>query len=138
MDLQTTNWLLGVIAVASAVQMLAIIAAVIFGYKFYRQTTETMEELQQRHIAPLREQVERILADVHAITARVSQQTERADQAISSTIGRVDETAERVKHSVRDKVSQATGVVRGVRAIITALLATDTSGKPRAEASGRA
>lgn len=138
MDLQTTNWLLGVIAVASAVQMLVLIGAVIFGYRLYRQTTATMEELQHRHIAPLREQVESILADVHAITARVSHQTERADQAISSTIGRVDETAERVKHSVRDKVSQATGIVRGVRAIIMSLLATDTSGKPRAEASGRA
>ena len=31
---------------------------------------------------------------------------------------RVDETAERVKRSVRDKVNQATGVVRGIRAVV--------------------
>jgi methyl-accepting chemotaxis protein len=138
MDLQTTNWLLAVIAVASAVQMLAIIGGAIFGYKLYRQTTETVAEVERRHIEPLRQQVDSILTNVHAITARVSHQTERADNAISTTIDRVDETAERVKHSVRDKVSQATGIVRGVRAIIMSLLANDTPDKPRAEASGRA
>ena len=63
-----------------------------------------------------------ILADVKTVTARVSQQTERVDHAISGTIHRVDETADRVKDSVRDKVNQAIGVVRGVRAVITSLL----------------
>ena len=138
MNLETTNWLLAVIAVASFVQMLAIIAAGITGYRLYRQTTIAINELESQHIAPLRRRVDAIMADVHAVTARVSQQTERADHAISNTIDRVDETAERVKHSVRDKVSRATGMVRGVRAVIMSLLATDSSAKPPAEASGRA
>ena len=53
------------------------------------------------------------MLDVKTVTARVSQQTERVDHAISGTMDRVDETAERVKGSVRDKVNQAVGVVRG-------------------------
>jgi len=138
MNLETTNWLLAVIALASAVQMFAIIGVAIAGYRFYRQTTQTLAELEVRHVAPLRAQVDRILTDVHAVTARVSHQTERADQAISNTIGRVDETAERVKHSVKDKVSQAAGIVRGVRAIIVSLLSTNGATKPPAEAGGRA
>jgi hypothetical protein len=144
-NLETTNWLLGVIAVASAVQMLAIIGLAIAGYKLYRrtdelyrQTTETLTQLEVRHIAPLRQQVDGILANVQSVTSRVSHQTERADHAITSTIDRVDETAERVKHSVRDKVSSVTGMMRGVRAVIMSLLADDAPPKPRAEAGGHA
>ena len=77
---------------------------------------QLMSDLEARQIAPLREKVDAILDDVKTVTARVSQQTERVDHAISGTMRRVDETAERVKGSVRDKVNQAVGVVRGVRA----------------------
>jgi hypothetical protein len=38
---------------------------------------------------------------------------------------RVDDTAERVKHSVKDKVNQATGVVRGIRAVVASVLSGD-------------
>jgi hypothetical protein len=138
LNLETTNWLLGVIAVASAVQMLAIIGLAVAGFRLYRQTTESLAELEVRHIAPLRQQVDAILTNVHAVTARVNQKTQRADQAITTTIERVDETAERVKDRVRDKVSQVTGVVRGVRAIIMSLLTDDAPPKPRAEAGGHA
>ena len=54
---------------------------------------------------------------------------------------RVDETAERVKHSVMDKVSQATGVVRGIRAVVASVLTNVSPGStgPRssADATGR-
>jgi hypothetical protein len=136
MDLETTNWLLGVVAVASAVQTLLLIGASIAGFRLYRQLTETAAELEARHIAPLREQMDGILGDVHKITARVSHQTERVDQAITGTIDRVDETAERVKYSVREQVSRATGILRGIRAVIASLLTTEPS-KSHAEAGGR-
>ena len=79
-------------------------------------------DLEARQIAPIREKVDAILADVKGITARVSQQTERVDQAITGTIDRVDDTAARVAAGVQGKVSQAAGVVRGVRAVIMSLL----------------
>ena len=72
------------------------------------------------------------------MTARVSQQTERVDHAISGTMERVDETAERVKDSVRDKVSHAVGVARGVRAVIMSLLGGDSRHEPPTAAAGRA
>ena len=137
-NLETTNWILAVIALASFVQMLIVIGLAVAGFRLYRQTTQTLAELEMRHVAPLRRQVDTILANVETITARVSHQTERVDQAISGTIDRVDETAERVKYSVREKVSQAAGIVRGVRAIIASLLTSDARPEPPAEASGRA
>jgi len=129
-NLETTNWLIGVIAVAAALQTLIILGGAIVGFRFYRQMQATVTDLESRHIAPLRQQVDVILRDVQTIAARVSDQTERVDRAITGTIDRVDETTERVRDSVRDKVAQATGFVRGLRAVITSLLTTESTPKP--------
>ena len=144
-NLETTNWLLGAIAVASVVQTLMLLVVAIAGFRFYRQASATLVELESRHVAPLRQQVDGVLTQVNnvlseaqSIAARVNHQTERVDGAISGTIERVDETADRLKERVRDKVSQWTGVVRGVRAVIAALLTTEPPvQKPPAAASGR-
>jgi hypothetical protein len=100
----------------------------------YRRVMQLVNDLEARQIAPLREKVEGILGDVKTVSARVSQQTERVDHAISDTMGRVDETAERVKHSVSDKVHQATGVLRGIRAVVASVLSSaagrDDDGRP--------
>ena len=121
-DLHTTNILLGIMAAVSALEGLLLIGAGIGGFLMYRQVMQLVADLEARQIAPLREKVETILTDVHAITARVSKQTERVDHAVTDTIDRVDETAARVRAGVHDKVSQAAGVVRGVRAVIMSLL----------------
>ena len=123
--METTNWLLGVIAVASALQTLMLIGVAVAGYRIYRQVGSAVADLESRHVAPLRQQVDGILSDVQAIAARVSHQTERVDHAITGAIDQVDETADRLKGSVREKVTQATGVVRGIRAIIASLLTTE-------------
>jgi len=142
-NLETTNWLLGVVAVASALQTLLLIGLAVAGYRLFRQVGNAADALEARHVEPLRRQVDGVLTqmddvlgEVHAITARISQRTERVDSAITGTIERVDETAEHVLHRVRDRVAQATGVVRGIRAAIASLLTTDTASKPQAEAGG--
>jgi uncharacterized protein YoxC len=137
LDMETTNWLLGVIAVASAVQTMMLVGLAVAGYRLYTQVGTTVADLESRHVAPLRRQVDGILTDVQAIATRVSQQTERVDHAINGAIGQVDETADRVKDTVRESVSQAAGVVRGIRAIIASLLTTESAPKPPAAAGGR-
>ena len=136
-DLHTTNWLLGVMAVASALQTLMIIGVAIVGYRMYRQVSTAVAEVESRHIEPLRQQVDGILKDVQGITSRVSHRTERVDHAINDTIERVDETAEQLRDSVREKIMRAAGIVRGIRAVIMSILTTDPAGKPPAEAGGR-
>ena len=137
MDLHTTNFLLGIMAAVSVLEALLLIGMGIGGYVVYRRVTTLVADLEARQIAPLREKVDAILADVKSVTARVSQQTERVDHAISGTMGRVDETAERVKGSVRDKVNQAVGVVRGIRAILASLMQGAERHEPPAAAAGR-
>jgi hypothetical protein len=109
-------------AVVSVFQALVLIGVVVVGYFEYSRVTALVADLEARQLAPLRAKVDAILADVQSVTARVSQQTERVDQAITGTIDRVDETATRVRDKVHGKVNNAVGVVRGVRAVIVALL----------------
>jgi hypothetical protein len=121
-DLNSLSIPLWIMAVVSVLQALLLIGLGIGGYLVYSRVMTLVNDLEARQIAPLREKVDTILADVKSVTARVSQQTERVDHAISGTIERVDGTAARVRAGVHDRVSQATGVVRGVRAVIMSLL----------------
>jgi len=121
-DIQSLSTPLWIMAVVSLFQALLLIGLGIAGYLMYARVTVLVNELETRHVAPLRAKAEDILADVKTVTARVAHQTERVDTAITGTIDRVDETAARVRAGVHDRVSQATGVLRGIRAVIIALL----------------
>ena len=132
-NLDTTNVLLGIMAAVSVLEALLLIGLGVGGVMVYRRVMQVVSDLETRQIAPLRAQVDAILLDVKSVTARVSQQTERVDHAISGTIHRVDETADRVKGSLRDKVNQAVGMVRGIRAVIASILDTESA----APAAGR-
>ena len=121
-DLQSLSVPLWIMAVVSVLQALLLIGIGVAGYLAYSRVMTLVNDLETRQIAPLREKADAILADVKAVTARVSQQTERVDHAITGTIDRVDDTAARVRAGVHDKVSQAVGVARGVRAVIMSLL----------------
>src|SRR4029079_11555581 len=121
-DLQSVSIPLWIMAVVSVLQALLLIGIGVGGYLVYSRVTTLVTDLEARQIAPLREKADAILLDVKSVTARVSQQTERVDHAISGTIDRVDDTAARVRAGVHDKVSQAVGVVRGVRAVVASLL----------------
>lgn len=138
-NLDTTNVLLGIMAGVSVLEALVLIGIGIGGFMMYRRMMQLVEDLEARQIAPIREQVDAILGDVRTVTARVSQQTERVDHAISGTIHRVDETADRMKGSVRDKVNQVVGIMRGVRAVIIAMMNNgNASHESTASAAGRA
>ena len=138
-DLGTTNTFLAIIAVAAALQVLMFIGMGVGGFLMYRRVMQLVSDLEVRQIAPLREKVDGILLDVKSVTARVSQQTERVQHAVSGTMERVDDTAHRVSGSVRDKINQAVGMVRGARAVIMSLLQSDdTRHQPPAYGGGTA
>ena len=129
-DLGTTNMWLAIMAIVSVLEALLLIGMGVAGFLIYRRVMQLVNDLEARQIAPLREKVDAILVDVKAVTAQVSQQTERVNHAISGTMDRVDETAGRVSGSVRDKVNQAVGVARGIRAVILSVLGSDASHEP--------
>jgi hypothetical protein len=122
-NLDTTNLLLGIMAVVSVLEALLLVGVGIMAWKLYGQAMQTVRELEQRQVAPLMAKVDRlmvtvdgILVDVKGITSRVGAQTERVNSAISTTIDRVDETADRVKHSLAHRVNRVIGLVSSMRA----------------------
>jgi hypothetical protein len=122
MDASSLSIPLWIMAVVSVLEALVLIGIGVGGYLVYSRVMTLITDIEGRQIAPIREKVDAILADVKGITARASHQAERVDHAITGTMERVDETAVRVRAGVHEKVSQAAGVVRGVRAVIASLL----------------
>ena len=136
-DLHDTNVALFIMAAVSVLEALVLIGIAIGGWLVYRRAMQLVNDLEARQIAPVREKVDAILSDVKSLTARVNSEAERVDQAIHGTINRVDSTAEHVKSTVKEKVNDAAGVIRGIRAAIVSVLQTDHRPKPPAAAAGR-
>lgn len=121
-QLGTTNLLLGIMAAVSLFEAIALIGAGIAGWNLYHRVTTVLDELEQRHVAPVMSRVNVILDDVRGVTATVKDETHRVDRAIRSTVERVDDTADRVRSNVRAKTSRVIGFVRGVRVAIETML----------------
>ena len=121
-DLSTTNLLLGIMAVVSVLEALVVVGIGVAGWMMYRRAMELVNGLEQRHIVPLRARVDAILDDVKGVTEKVKEETDRVDHAIRVTMDRVDDTADRVRATVRAKTSRVVGFVRGLRAVIEEIL----------------
>lgn len=121
-NLGTTNILLGIMAAVSLLEALVIIGIGLAGYLVYRRVMELVNGLEQRQVAPAMARVNAILDDVKVVSTRVKEETERVDQAIRTTMDKVDDTADRVRNNVRAKTSRLVGLMRGVRVAVESML----------------
>ncbi len=121
-ELGTTNLLLGIMAVVSVLEALVIIGMGVAAFIAYRRVMELINGLEIRQITPLTARVNTILDDVKVVTTKVKEETERVDVAIHRTIGRVDDTADRVRSNVRAKTSKVVGIVRGLRVALETMM----------------
>ncbi|MGH9144065.1 MAG: hypothetical protein ACRD2I_23255 [Vicinamibacterales bacterium] len=128
----TTNLLLGIMAAVSVFEALLIIGVGIAGYVVYRKVVALVDTgvvlaqgLEARQVAPAMTRVNAILDDVKDVTAKVKEETERVDQAIHSTIDRIDDTAGRVRTNVRAKTGALVAFVRGARMAVEEMLRSE-------------
>ena len=121
-ELGTTNLLLGIMAAVSVLEALIIVGIGVAGFMAYRKVMEVVTGVEARQVAPAMLRVNAILDDVKAVSARVKEETERVDQAIHTTMDRIDNTADRVRSNVRAKTSRFVGFVRGLRVAIEGML----------------
>jgi len=121
-ELGTTNLLLGIMAGVSVLEALVTIGMGVAAFIAYRRVIELINGLEIRQITPLTARVNTILGDVKVVTTRVKEETERVDVAIHRTIGRVDDTADRVRSNVRAKTSKVVGIVRGLRVALETVM----------------
>lgn len=133
-DLTTTNILLGVMALVSVLEAIALVAAGVIGLKLYRQVSAQVALLEARHVQPLRAQATTILDTVQRISAQVEHSTTRVDAAVQGTMQKAEQTVERVQGGARRAAGTVVGVVRGVRTALETFL-TD---EERREAKARA
>jgi hypothetical protein len=132
-EIRTTNLLLGIMAGVSVFEALVITGIGIAAWTAYRKVTALTdrammlaEGIEVRQIAPAMHRVRAILDDVKDVTAKVKEETERVDQAIHTTIDRIDDTTDRVRANVRAKTSALVGFIRGARVAIAGILAART------------
>ena len=122
-NLATTNLLLGIMAAVSVLEALLIIGVGVAAFFVYRRVMDLVGGLETRQVAPAMARVNAILDDVKGVTAKVREETERVDQAIRTTMERVDDTADRVRSNVRARTSRIVGFVRGARVALEHILA---------------
>ena len=103
-------------------EALVIIGMGVAAFIAYRRVMELINGLEIRQITPLTARVNTILDDVKVVTTKVKEETERVDVAIHRTIGRVDDTADRVRSNVRAKTSKVVGIVRGLRIALETMM----------------
>jgi hypothetical protein len=137
MDLGTTNLMLGIMAAVSVLEALVIIGIGIAAFIVYRRVMELVNGLEARQVAPVMSRVNAILDDVKDVSAKVKEEADRVDVAIHRTIERVDDTADRVRSTVREKTSWVVGVIRGLRVAIEEVLHSGPRHEPRAGAADR-
>jgi uncharacterized protein YoxC len=121
-ELGTTNLLLGIMAAVSVLEALLVIGIGVAGFMVYRRVMTLVDGLEQRQVAPAMARVNAILDDVTGVTAKVKEETQRVDQAIRTTMDRVDDTADRVRWNVRAKTSRIVGLIRGIRVALESML----------------
>lgn len=127
-NLDTTNLLLGIMAAVSVLEAILLVVVGVMAWRLYSQTMTTVREIEVRQIAPLVNRVntlvgtvDDILIDVKGITSRVGAQTERVNSALTTTMDRVDETADRVRTSVAQRVQRVVNLVQGLSAAVGTL-----------------
>jgi len=131
-ELHTTNLLLGIMAAVSVLEALVIIGIGVAGFMVYKKVMVLVDQgmtllhgIEARQVAPAMTRVNAILDDVKGVTATVKSEAERVDNAIHSTIDRIDDTADRVRSNVRAKTSSLAAFVRGARAAVEGMLRSE-------------
>jgi hypothetical protein len=121
-NLGTTNLLLGIMAFASLIEALVVVGIGVAGLMIYRRVMHLVSGIETRQIAPAMIRVNAILDDVRDVTATVRDETERVDQAIRTTMDRMDDAAERVRSNVQAKTNRVVGFLRALRTAIEVML----------------
>ena len=136
-NLGTTNLLLGIMAAVSVLEALVVIGLGVAAFMVYRRVMDLLNGLEARQIAPAMTRVNAILDDVKQVSSKLKEEADRVDVAIHRTIERVDDTADRVRSTVRAKTSWVVGVIRGLRVAIEGMLNSDPRQEPPAGAADR-
>ena len=81
-DLTTTNVFLGIMAVVSLLEAMAVIGVFVAGAVIVRRLIQVLNAIEARQVAPAVARVNGILDDVKDVTSAVKAEAEELDRAI--------------------------------------------------------
>jgi hypothetical protein len=146
-SLETTNWILGVIAAATAAQFLMLLIGALWVAKriadIQDTVTKTITRFEANHLPELTTKVSGLVDDMRRVAERVDRvgkEVERATHIAQGAIGVAGAEVERATRGVRlafdvmeGGVRQAARVGAGVRAGIRELFTRHVNGQSRLE-----
>jgi hypothetical protein len=146
-SLETTNWILAVIAAASAAQFLMLfIGALWVGRRIadvQESVSKTLERFESTHMPELSAKVTDLVGDLHKVAARmdrVGEEVERATRIAQGALHLAGTEVERATRGVRfafdaveGGVRQAARVGAGVKAGLRELFGRRINGRERME-----
>ena len=82
-SLATTNVLLGILAVVSLLEALAIIGFFLGAFLVYRRIVRVIGGIEERQVAPTAARVNAILDDIKVVTSTVKEEAGRAERTMA-------------------------------------------------------
>ncbi len=111
---------LGVIAVAVLVMAMLQVGAVVYAARLARRVEAVVARLE-RDVQPSVERLNALSGDAARATALAAAQVERVDRLLDQFSGRADRAMTSVQRAIDAPQREATALVAGVRAAVTAL-----------------
>ncbi len=111
-DLETLTRWIAIIAVASAVQALLLLGGAVAGFIAWRRAMRSIEQIEERHIAPISARLAEVVEDVHDVTSRIR----HADDTMRHKLQEVGGAARFAKDVLAERMWPAVGMMRAVSA----------------------
>ena len=129
-NLGMTNVWLAIIALVTLAEFVMIVAAGVMAWRLYGKITMAIDQIEQRHIAPLTAKVHVLVGEMREVTAKVR----HAEESIRGVMTSVEDKA-KVVAAIAQK---GWPVLAGVRAVSAAVRAFSNGGHSRTELSREA
>lgn len=110
------NMWMAILAIAAIVQILAMAALAVMGYRLYARTTQTIADLERKHVEPLTRRVNGVLDSVSTEVARVRHVGDKVEQTAEAISGGLSSAASSVKQAVLPGYAVTRGVIAAVSA----------------------
>lgn len=115
----TLNTWMAILAIAAIVQILAMATMAILGYRLYAKTSQTLADLERKHVEPMTRRVNGVIDSVNAEVARVRHVGDKVEQTAEAITGGISSAASSVKQAVLPGYAVTRGVLSAISAFRT-------------------
>jgi hypothetical protein len=115
----TLNMWMAILAIAAIVQILAMATLAFMGYRLYAKASQSLAELERKHVEPLTRRVNGVLDSVSTEVARVRHVGDKVEQTAEAISGGISSAASSVKQAVLPGYAVTRGVLSAISAFRT-------------------